>query len=252
VNKIRLSDRIAEQLQGMIAEGVLKAGERLPPERQLAERLGVSRPSVREAIQKLGSKGLVVTRHGGGSFVAARLETAFTDPLIALIRERGDAEFDTLQVRMELEAMAAGLAATRATDADRECIEAAFEHMARVQRSDCDAVTKLNADIAFHLSITEASHNIVVTHLMRAVMTVLEASIGEYLDLFYAKPVFVERITAQHRVMVDAIMARDPDAARAAARGHLEFSFASYREFQAEARFSHNSRLYTAIYGDKK
>lgn len=249
MERTRLSDRIAGQLEGMIAEGVLKQGERLPPERQLAERLGVSRPSLREAIQKLGSKGLVTTRHGGGSFVAERFDAAFTDPLISLIRERGDAEFDTLQVRMELEGMAAALAAERATEADRRNIEARYTEMAGCQISDADAVTKLKADIAFHLSIVEASHNIVVVHLMRAVMSVLEVSIGNYLDSFYAEQPFVADITRQHRNIVDAILARDPLAARAAARHHMEFSFASYRAFQAEERFSRNARLHASLFG---
>ena len=69
MQRVKLSDQIAEQLEGMIADGTLKPGERLPAERQLAERLGISRPSLREAIQKLASKGLLSTRQGGGTFV---------------------------------------------------------------------------------------------------------------------------------------------------------------------------------------
>ncbi|MCB1951306.1 MAG: FCD domain-containing protein [Rhodocyclaceae bacterium] len=233
----------------MIAEGVIKQGERLPSERQLAERLGVSRPSLREAIQKLGTKGLITSRHGGGTYVSDRLDAAFTDPLIALIKERGDAEFDTLQVRMELESMAAALAAERATESDRKNIEEKYAAMAECHASTADAVSKLKADIAFHLAIVEASHNVVVAHLMRAVMTVLEASIGEYLDAFYGKPPFVTDLTRQHRDIVDAIQARDAGAARAAARRHMEHSFASYRGFQAEARLSKSARLHASLFG---
>ncbi|MEJ2591253.1 MAG: GntR family transcriptional regulator, partial [Candidatus Thiodiazotropha sp.] len=69
----KLSDQIAERLEGMIADGTLKPGERLPAERQLSERLGISRPSLREAIQKLASKGLLHTRQGGGTYVTESL-----------------------------------------------------------------------------------------------------------------------------------------------------------------------------------
>jgi len=82
VRQRRLADDIVAQLETMILEGTLKAGERLPAERVLAERFGVSRPSLREAIQKLAAKGLLISRHGGGTFVAESLGSTFSDPLL--------------------------------------------------------------------------------------------------------------------------------------------------------------------------
>ena len=78
VRQRRLADDIVAQLETMILEGTLKAGERLPAERVLAERFGVSRPSLREAIQKLAAKGLLISRHGGGTFVAESLGSTFS------------------------------------------------------------------------------------------------------------------------------------------------------------------------------
>ncbi len=78
----RLADTIVEQLETMILEGTLQPGERLPPERVLAEQFGVSRPSLREAIQRLTAKGLLVSRQGGGNFVTESLGASFSDPLI--------------------------------------------------------------------------------------------------------------------------------------------------------------------------
>ena len=85
IRQRRLSDDIVEQLEGMILEGTLKSGERLPAERALAEQFGVSRPSLREAIQKLSAKGLLVSRQGGGNYVASSLGTTFSDPLLQLL-----------------------------------------------------------------------------------------------------------------------------------------------------------------------
>lgn len=85
VRQRRLSDDIVAQLEAMILEGTLKSGERLPAERVLAEQFGVSRPSLREAIQKLVAKGLLVSRQGGGNYVTESLGATFSDPLLHLL-----------------------------------------------------------------------------------------------------------------------------------------------------------------------
>ncbi len=125
----RLSDQIAEKLETMIAEGDLKPGEKLPAERDLAQRLEVSRPSLREAIQKLNSKGLLSTRHGGGTYVCESLEPSFVDPLITLLREMPESRFDVLEIRHALEGTAAYYAALRGTGQDKEKIRRCFEVM---------------------------------------------------------------------------------------------------------------------------
>ena len=244
----KISDQIADQLEGMIADGTLKPGERLPAERQLAERLGISRPSLREAIQKLASKGLLNTRQGGGTFVTESLAHSFSDPLLALLKDQPNAEFDTLEVRKELEGVAAFNAASRATDADRERIWTSYNRMAEVQRSGAASIDKLHVDAAFHLSIIESAHNLVLMHFMRAVQDVLENTISSYLDEFYATPKFVELICQQHEAIVGAVMDRDPQAARDAAKYHLDFAYQSFREFQTQARLSRNARIYSSIY----
>lgn len=248
MQKRKLSDQISDQLEAMIADGTLKPGERLPAERQLSERLGVSRPSLREAIQKLASKGLLSTRQGGGTFVTDNLATSFSDPLLALLKDRPDAEFDTLEVRKELEGVASYNAAQRATDADRSRIWTAYNRMTETQRSDAPNIDKLKVDAGFHLAIVESAHNIVLLHFMHAVQEVLENTVNSYLDQFYATPTFVEQLCDQHKDMVTTIMDRDPTAAREAAKYHLEFAYESFREFQNQARLGRNSRLYSSIY----
>lgn len=246
----KLSDQIADRLEGLIADGTLEPGARLPAERPLAERLGVSRPSLREAIQKLASKGLLHTRQGGGTYVSKSLGHGFTDPLLALLKDQPDAEFDTLEVRKELEGVAAFNAATRATESDRERIWSRFNEMAEVQRSSATSIDKLRVDAAFHQGITESAHNIVLVHFSKAIHEVLETGVNAYLDMFYAEPAFVEKLCYQHRDIVEAIMDKDPGAARDKARFHLEFAFQAFRDFKSRARLSSNSELYASLFNE--
>jgi GntR family transcriptional repressor for pyruvate dehydrogenase complex/GntR family L-lactate dehydrogenase operon transcriptional regulator len=251
MQRVKLSDQIAEQLEGMIADGTLKPGERLPAERQLSERLGISRPSLREAIQKLASKGLVTTRQGGGNYVAETISTSFSDPLLALLKDQPDAEFDTLEVRKELEGVAAYKAALRATEDDRERIRSRYQAMAEVHRSSASSSDKLQVDADFHMAIIESAHNVVLLHFMHAVQDVLENTINRYLDQFYASPKFVELLCHQHQAMVSAILDRDPEAARDATKHHLDFAYESFREFQHQARVTRNSKLYSSMFDGK-
>ena len=128
----RLSDTIAHELERRILDGALKPGDRLQPERELAAELGVSRPSLREAIQKLVSKGLLHSRQGGGTYVTDRLDAGFTDPWQEMLRQHPDIQADLLEFRGMLECEAAALAASRATDADLLRIGAAFERLEAV------------------------------------------------------------------------------------------------------------------------
>lgn len=248
MQKLRLSDQIADQLEGMIADGTLQPGERLPAERQLAERLQISRPSLREAIHKLVNKGLVTTRQGGGTYVNKTLSSSFSDPLLALLKNQPNAEFDTLEVRKELEAIAAYNAATRATESDRQRIWASFRQMAEVQRSTVPSAEKLKVDAHFHQTIVESAHNLVLVHFTRAVHDVLENTVQIYLDQFYGQTDYVEKLCHQHQAIVTAIMDKDPEAAREKARFHLDFAYQSFREHHDQAQLSRNAKLYSAIF----
>ena len=102
IKAAKLSDVILQQLENMILEGSLAPGEKLPPERELAKQFEVSRPSLREAIQKLEAKGLVTRRQGGGTFVKNQLEEGLTDPLFDLISKHPESQFDLLEFRHAL------------------------------------------------------------------------------------------------------------------------------------------------------
>lgn len=226
VRQRRLSDDIVEKLEGMILEGTLQAGERLPAERALAEQFGVSRPSLREAIQKLVAKGVLVSRQGGGNYVTKTLGSGFTDPLLALLESSPEAQRDLLEFRHTLEASCAYYAALRATALDRERLRLAFEVL-----EDCytqaDEVTRAQegaADASFHLAIAEASHNAVLLHTIRSLFDLRKRNLVDNIgDLYKQRGETREMLIVQHRQLYQAIIEERAEDARASASRHILF-----------------------------
>ena len=224
VRQRRLSDDIVEQLEGMILEGTLKAGERLPAERALAERFGVSRPSLREAIQKLAAKGLLVSRQGGGNYVVDSLGSTFSDPLLHLLESNPEAQRDLLEFRQTLEASCAYYAALRATEVDRERLTAAFEAL-----QDCyaraDEVSRVEegaADARFHLAIAEASHNAVLLHTIRGLFDLLKRNVVTNIGGMYQQRTETrDMLINQHRDLYLAIIEGRAEQARDVSTRHL-------------------------------
>ncbi|MCZ4328344.1 transcriptional regulator LldR [Castellaniella denitrificans] len=247
---MRLSDRIAEQLRALIDEQGLRPGDRLPAERRLAEALGVSRPSVREAIRQLASQGLLRSRQGGGTYVQA-CESPVDDwperhlvrPLDELVSDDPEYRYDVLEARHALEGGTAWHAALRATAQDRQEIRRRFEDMVRFQsRGDPDLSAQ--ADASFHLSIAEASHNAVLLQMMRGVFELLRSTVTENRQRMYLIQHTQDQLTAQHQALMEAILRGDAEAARETVWRHLEFVHGSVRKLdEDEARRARSSRL---------
>ncbi|WP_460045657.1 GntR family transcriptional regulator [Pseudomonas sp. S2_H01] len=224
VRQRRLSDDIVEQLERMILEGTLRAGERLPAERTLAEQFGVSRPSLREAIQKLTAKGLLISRQGGGNYVVESLGSTFSDPLLHLLESSSDAQRDLLEFRHTLEASCAYYAAIRATDVDRARLREAFDAL-----QDCyarvDEVSRAEegaADANFHLAIAEASHNAVLLHTIRGLFDLLRRNVVTNIGGMYKQRSETrDMLISQHRELYLAIIEGRADDAREVSSRHL-------------------------------
>jgi GntR family transcriptional repressor for pyruvate dehydrogenase complex len=234
----RLSDDIVERLEAMVLEGSLRAGERLPAERVLAEQFGVSRPSLREAIQKLSAKGLLVSRQGGGNYVAQAVGTTFSDPLLQLLESHTGAQRDLLEFRHTLEASCAFYAAQRATELDRERLTSAFEALCACY-ARTDAVTREEegaADARFHLAIAEASHNAVLLHTIRGLFELLKRNVLTNIGGMYERRGETrEMLIGQHRELYEAIIAGKADAARAAASRHIDYVQEVFSEVREQA-----------------
>ncbi|WP_137888366.1 FCD domain-containing protein [Pseudomonas sp. 2FE] len=226
VQQRRLSDDIVAQLEGMILEGTLKAGERLPAERALAEQFGVSRPSLREAIQKLAAKGLLISRQGGGNYVAESLGSTFSDPLLHLLESNPEAQRDLLEFRHTLEGSCAYYAAQRATELDHRRLREAFEALqdcyareGKVSRAEEGA-----ADARFHLAIAEASHNAVLLHTIRGLFDLLKRNVVTNIGGMYAlRSETRKMLMQQHGELYRAIIEGRAEAAREVSNRHIHY-----------------------------
>ena len=217
----KLSTSVVRQIELLILRGILRPGERLPAERELSERLGVSRPSLRNAVAQLQDQGLLTTKAGSGIFVANVLGSAFSPALTRLFATHDEAVFDYLSFRRDMEALAAERAARLGSDSDLKVVQTVFDKMAAQSGRNPDEEARLDAQ--FHTAIIEASHNVVMLHMMRSMFDLLREGV------FYNRLVmFKQRTTRaalldQHRAINDAVQARDPEGARAAVQAHLNY-----------------------------
>ncbi|MFZ0099400.1 MAG: FCD domain-containing protein [Gemmobacter sp.] len=218
----KLSQSVSRQIELLILRGILRPGERLPAERDLAERLGVSRPSLREALEVLEAKGLLVTRPGAGAFVAEVLGNAFSPALIELFASHDEAVQDYIAFRRDLEGLAAERAARVGSDTDLEVIATIFAKMeAAHQKRDPSDEAALDAQ--FHMSIIEASHNVIMLHMMRSMFDLLRQGVFYNRQMMFRNRMTRDMLLDQHRAINRAIQARDPSGARAAISAHMDY-----------------------------
>ncbi|TFH86031.1 transcriptional regulator GlcC [Billgrantia azerbaijanica] len=232
----RTPEGVAARLEQMILDGVFRPGQLLPSERRLGERLGVSRASLREGLRILRSKGIIETRHGQGSRVASLLPAREQSPLMHLFRDHPRTLFDLLEVRALLEGESARLAARRGTPADRVLISRRYREMADyVAGADPVDVERLaRLDHAFHLAISQASHNPVLVHTLQSLTDLLLSSVFASVKNLYHRPAPREMINRQHARLHDAVIQGKPELARRVALEHLTGIGEALREIEAE------------------
>lgn len=219
VQSEKLSTSVVRQIELLILRGILCPGERLLSERELAERLGVSRPSLRDAIAALQLQGLLTSRAGSGIYVAEVLGSAFSPALINLFATHDEAVFDYLSFRRDIEALAAERAAKLGSDSDLLVIQTIFDKMPLAQTPEQDA----QLDAQFHSAIIEASHNVVMLHMMRSMSELLQTGVFYNRQVMFKQRTTKAALLAQHGVINTALQARDPAAARKAIEAHLGF-----------------------------
>lgn len=218
----KLAEVIAEQLETMLLDGQWLPGHRLPSERDLAAQFSVSRPSLREAIQMLVSKGLLYRKQGGGTYVNDQLTSQVADPLIELMATRPEGQFDLLEFRHALEGMAAYYAALRGSEEDyAELLKAFKKVQQKIKGKDLACQAEALAD--FYLCMAKGSHNIVLIHVMGNLSTLLRDNIEGNLQVLQSNPEACKQIHSQRKGIVDAIVARNPEDARKASNEHLAF-----------------------------
>ncbi|MFT5161778.1 MAG: GntR family transcriptional repressor for pyruvate dehydrogenase complex [Alteromonadaceae bacterium] len=226
IKTTKVSDIIAQKLEGMVLDGTYQCGEKLPSERELARQFDVSRPSLREAIQILEAKALIVRRQGGGNYVSQKLQQGLSDPLFELMRAHPESQYDLLEFRHALEGISVYYAALRGTEADFSRIREKFAAILDPSVSgDIDLEAK--AVIDFYLALVEASHNVVLLHLVRGMTSLLEQNVADNLKVIKSHSKDTSKVNKQlfaHRKnLFDAVIGKQPEAARTASNEHLAF-----------------------------
>ena len=218
----KLSHSVVRQIEQLILRGILRPGERLPSERELSDRLGVSRPSLRDAIADLQERGLLTSRAGAGIFVADVLGSAFSEALVQLFASHEEAVFDYIAFRRDMEGLAAERAARHASDTDLKVVDAIF-HKMEAAHAKRDPSDEASLDAQFHLSIIEASHNVVMLHMMRSMYDLLRQGVFYNRQMMFKNRTTRDTLLDQHRAINVGLQARDPAAARAAVEAHLTY-----------------------------
>ncbi|MCB2136781.1 MAG: FCD domain-containing protein [Rhodobacteraceae bacterium] len=242
IEQEKLSQSVTRQIEALILQGILRPGERLPAERELSERLGVSRPSLREAVADLQEAGLLVSRAGSGIFVAEVLGSAFSPALIRLFGSHDEAVFDYLSFRRDLEGLAAARAAELGSETDLKVVNRLFCRMeaAHGKRNPQD---EAQLDAEFHMAIIEASHNVIMLHMMRSMFDLLREGVFYNRQIMFRQRTTRSALLDQHRAINDALQARDPAAARAAVVSHLSYVQAALEAHRKADRNEEVARL---------
>jgi GntR family transcriptional repressor for pyruvate dehydrogenase complex len=213
--KERLVDRVVEEIQHLIIDHKLEPGMKLPPERDFAEQIGVSRTVIREAVKILVTKGMLQVRHGVGTVVNKIGGDQISEPLTMLFKTKGITLANLHQVRTILEVEIAGVAAENATPQEVKHLE---ENLAELEKNMNDPEAFAAGDTAFHHTIAEFSHNPLLVMLLDSIgglMHEVRTNISRY-------PAIFKTVLPDHREILKSIQTKDTKRARQAMRHHLE------------------------------
>jgi GntR family transcriptional repressor for pyruvate dehydrogenase complex len=228
-NGTRISDQVTDRILARIASGEWGPGHRLPGERQLAEEMGVSRVSIRAALQSLKTQGLLDAVQGGGTRVIA--SSAAMDPgMLELVRVNRDNLHDLAEIRAILEAWAVGRAALNRSDED---LAELTRIIAATEADIAGGEHKSENDVCFHLAIAKASGSGIYLHIMAVIRGILHQMVDYHRYELFPSREDDQVILGQHRSIFEAVKAKDPVAAEAAMRAHLGFVLTRYGRQQS-------------------
>lgn len=235
-SRTQVADQVAERIEKLIVDGILKVGQALPSERRLVEKLGCSRTALREGLRVLRGRGIVETEHGRGSYVADLSRADSATPLMHLFSSQPRTLFDLLEVRALLEGESARLAAIRATEVDRLLIKRRFDEMVASHEDTQirDPREQARLDHAFHRAISEASHNPVLVHTLQTLSDLTLSTVFASVNNLYCRPSQKRQIDRQHSRLYHAVMEQLPEQAQRAAKEHITSIRDNLREIEQE------------------
>ena len=219
-------EKVIEHIKNEIWQGTLKRGERLPPERELADSLGVSRNSVREAIRTLGLMGFVSSMQGAGNFVTCDIQQNMSESLRMMLLLGETNYLQICQLRCGLETENARLAAERILPKQT----ARLQELVELMRQEPDAEKASRYDLEFHRLLCEASGNRLIKALFSAMMATVEDFISTMYRRISQNEEQMEKLHAAHGQLAQALAAHDHSAAAHALMAHFETVDASIKE----------------------
>jgi GntR family transcriptional repressor for pyruvate dehydrogenase complex len=220
IKRNAVANEAIDTIKQMIVRGEIGAGQRLPAERELAAQLGVSRPSLREAIRALIALNILESRHGEGTFVSSLEPELLAEPIDFVLQVNADALFSLFEAGRVLEAGIAALAAERATDLELSDLED-FAKLGRTKLDDAEAF--IEHDVEFHARVRRMARSPILSSLLASV----NALSYESRRRTAAAPAVRARACSDHRAIVKTLKAREAEEARAAMVGHLDHARAS-------------------------
>lgn len=216
----RVYEQIVEQIKELIRQGDLKPGDKLMSERELSDKLGVSRTSVREALSALSFLGVLESRHGEGTFISEVSEQLLIEPLALFMAMDREASLELLEVRKMMESFAAELAAIRADNEEIDKMRQALELM---EQDFKQGILGEENDAAFHYNIAEATGNKMLVKVMNLISDLLVQNMRTSRQYLFNKKGNAEKLYLQHLNIYNAIREKDPEKAKQAMYNHLSF-----------------------------
>ncbi|MDF2530746.1 MAG: GntR domain protein [Clostridia bacterium] len=216
----RVYEQIVEQIKELMRQGDLKPGDKLMCERDLSDKLGVSRTSVREALSALAFLGILESRHGEGTFIAEVSEQLLIEPLALFMAMDREASLELLEVRKMMESYAAELAAVRADAEDIKKIKEALELMEQDFKQN---ILGEENDAAFHYSIAEATGNRMLVKMMNLISDLLVQNMRSSRQYMFYKNGNAEKLYLQHLNIFNAIKEGNHELAKKEMFDHLDF-----------------------------
>ncbi len=223
IKHTKISNEIINQIKSLIAQGLLKPGDRLPPERELVKELGVSRPSLREALNSLIAMGFLEIK-GKRTFVKSMASGSIQEPISLMLKADVQKIFDLIEVRKAIETWAAFHAAQKATEEDIKQLEDILHKMKRAYQEG-KPWEKEDAD--FHLGIAQSTHNPIQAHIMFSIHDLLRESVAKV----FRDRNKVKKLIDQHDRIFNAIKNHSPERAREKTLEHLNYVESEVKAF---------------------
>jgi len=234
-----MPELVARQIEAMILDGRLRAGERLPAERSLCDSLNVSRNTLREALKELRARGVIITRRGSGTFVASFQELQPDiqalhpeTPLRKLLQNHPETLEGLLEVRRLLEGEAAYQAARRARPEDLEELQQAYEALVDENPKTNTSQAHAERDLRFHRAFYAAAHNPILLLALNSIRDLLMSFFFDTSGKLYSLSLQKRQLRTQHRRIFRAIETGDAAGARRAATAHIDAVAQSLKEFK--------------------